>query len=159
MFAKLLLLFTMVPLVELIILIKVGEVLGTLNTVLIVILTGILGAAFAKTQGLGIIQQIRRTVEAGRIPGRELLQGLMILVGGIMLITPGFLTDLAGLSLLLPLTRKMYTDWLVAYFRRKVRSRHRHIYSQFNQADPFHREDVYDDLEFDDDNDKPEIIQ
>ncbi len=157
MFSRLLLLFTLVPLVELVILIKVGEVLGTMNTILLVILTGVLGAVFAKSQGLGILREIRRTTEMGRVPGRELLQGFMILVGGLMLITPGFLTDLVGLSLLIPTTRKVYSDWLVAYLKRKTRSQHR-----YNQSDPFHRGDLdgnYDTYDWNEDDDKTEILQ
>jgi len=112
-------LFVLVPLLELFLLIRIGRVLGAVNTVLIVILTGVLGAAFARTQGLGIIGRIRTALGRGELPGRELLEGVMILAGGIMLITPGFITDLAGFSLILPLSR----HWIAVRLLRSMRIR------------------------------------
>jgi UPF0716 protein FxsA len=122
MFFKLLLLFTAVPVIELYLLIKVGEEIGTMNTVVLVIVTGIIGASFAKSQGAQIIAKIRSALNQGQLPGRDLLQGAMILAGGILLVTPGFLTDLAGLSLLFPPTRKLYTDFTMDYFKKKFQS-------------------------------------
>lgn len=122
MFSKLLLLFIIVPIVEIYILVKAGQYIGSMNTIAIVILTGIAGAAFAKSQGAQIIFKIRSALSQGQLPGRELLQGAMILAGGIMLLTPGFLTDLLGFSLLFPLTRGFYTDWAMKYFKRKFRT-------------------------------------
>ncbi|NIN22080.1 MAG: membrane protein FxsA [Candidatus Aminicenantes bacterium] len=119
MFVRLLLLFTIVPVVELYILIKAGQAIGTMNTVALVILTGIVGASFAKSQGAQIISKIRTQLSQGQLPGRDLLQGAMILAGGILLVTPGFITDLVGLSLLFPLTRKLYTDLTLDYFKKK----------------------------------------
>jgi UPF0716 protein FxsA len=111
-----------VPLLELFLLIRLGEVLGTLNTVLIVVLTGILGASFARSQGAGIISHIRTALNQGRIPGEEMVQGLLILAGGLMLITPGFLTDLLGFTLILPPTRRLAAGWLMAYFKKRMQA-------------------------------------
>lgn len=122
MFGKLLMLFVVVPLVELYILVKVGQEIGTMNTVGIVIVTGIAGASFAKSQGAQIIYKIRSALSQGQMPGNELLQGAMVLAGGIMLLTPGFITDLLGLSLLIPFTRKFYADMTMAYFKRKFKT-------------------------------------
>ncbi len=122
MFGILLTLFIVVPIVELFILVTVGQEIGTMNTIAIVIITGIVGASFAKSQGAQIIHKIRGTMNQGQVPGRELLQGVMILAGGIMLLTPGFLTDLLGLSLLFPFTREFYTNLTLAYFQRKFTS-------------------------------------
>lgn len=119
MFGILLMLFIVVPIVELYILVTVGQEIGTMNTIAIVIITGIAGASFAKSQGVQIINKIRTTMNQGQMPGRELLQGAMILAGGIMLLTPGFLTDLLGLSLLFPLTREFYTNLALEYIRRR----------------------------------------
>jgi len=122
MFVKLLMLFTIVPVVELYILVKVGQEIGTMNTVALVIITGIAGASFAKSQGAQIISKIRSAITQGQMPGSELLQGAMILAGGILLLTPGFLTDLLGLSMLIPFTRKLYADMTLAYFKKKFQT-------------------------------------
>ena len=122
MFGILLMLFIVVPIVELYILVTVGQEIGTMNTIAIVIITGIVGASFAKSQGAQIIYKIRTTMSQGEMPGREMLAGAMILAGGIMLLTPGFLTDLLGLSLLFPVTRKFYMGLALEYLRRKFTS-------------------------------------
>lgn len=122
MFVKLLILFTVVPVLELYVLVKAGQHIGTLNTVGIVILTGIAGASFARSQGAQIIFKIRGALSQGQLPGIEMVQGAMVLAGGIMLITPGFITDLVGFSLLFPLTRKFYADMFMAYFKKKFQS-------------------------------------
>jgi UPF0716 protein FxsA len=150
-FPRLLFLFVMVPLVELFILIKLGKYLGTLNTILIIILTGILGAAFARSQGAGIISRIRNSLNQGQIPGNELIQGLLILVGGLMLITPGFITDLLGFSLILPQSRKLFVGWLLTYMKNKIQSGRWQVKnSRFYGPD---------DTNGDDSDDRPEIMQ
>lgn len=115
MFARLLILFIAVPLVELALLIKLGNAIGLWPTIFIVIATGVLGAALARSQGTRVISAIRAEVAEGRSPTESLLNGLMVLVGGVVLLTPGLLTDLLGFSLLIPFTR----NW----FRRKLSSR------------------------------------
>ena len=115
MFARLLILFTVVPLVELALLIKLGNVIGLWPTIFIVIGTGVLGAALARSQGTQVISAIRAEVAEGRPPTESLLNGLLVLVGGVVLLTPGLLTDLLGFSLLIPFTR----NW----FKKKLQSR------------------------------------
>ena len=115
MFARLLILFIAVPLVELALLIKLGNAIGLWPTIFIVIATGVLGAALARSQGTRVISAIRAEVAEGRPPTESLLNGLMVLVGGVVLLTPGLLTDLLGFSLLVPFTR----NW----FRKKLSSR------------------------------------
>ena len=122
MFLKLLMLFTMIPLVELYLLIKVGGEIGTLNTIAIVVLTGVIGASFARSQGSLVLSRIKETWSQGQIPGQDLMQGALILAGGIMLVTPGLLTDLLGLSLIFPLTREYYARWALSYFKKKFQS-------------------------------------
>ncbi|MCB0292521.1 MAG: FxsA family protein, partial [Calditrichaeota bacterium] len=102
MFAKLLFLFIAIPLAELALLVKLGEVLGFWPTIGLVIVTGILGASLAKAQGFMIYARIQQELAAGRMPTGELLDGLLILIGGIVLLTPGLLTDLCGFALLIP---------------------------------------------------------
>lgn len=108
MFLQLVILFTLIPLVELYILIEVGGMIGALNTILIIAATGILGAGLAKSQGLQVMRKINLSAEQGRFPAEELIDGLFILLGGFTLLTPGFITDLLGLSMLFPPTRTLY---------------------------------------------------
>ena len=112
MFFKLLILFIIVPLLELALLIKIGTLIGTLNTILVILITGILGAALAKQQGLGVITRIREDLALGRIPSDELFNGVCILIGGFLLLTPGLLTDVLGFCLLIPATRQGIKKYL-----------------------------------------------
>lgn len=100
--ALLFLAFLVVPLVELYVLLQVGSAIGALNTVVLVVLVGVAGAWLVKREGLGVVRRVRSQVAAGQVPGRELVDGFLILFGGALMLTPGFVTDLAGLALLLP---------------------------------------------------------
>jgi len=108
MFGKLLLIFIGVPLIEMLILIKLGEVMGFWPTIGLVVVTGILGAALAKVQGLRAWINIQRELSQGKLPANELVDGLFILVAGIVLLTPGLLTDIFGFLLLIPATRNAF---------------------------------------------------
>ncbi len=105
MFLRILALFVLLPLVELTILIQVGQAIGLGPTLLLVVATGLLGATLARRQGLRAWLAIRAELQAGRMPGGTLVDGLLILIGGIVLLTPGILTDLLGFALLVPATR------------------------------------------------------
>ncbi len=105
MFPYLLILFTVVPALELVLLIEVGRHIGSINTLLVIVLTGILGASLARYQGFLVLNKIQTNLGKGHLPSEELMDGLMILVGGIVLLTPGFATDALGFMLLIPLTR------------------------------------------------------
>ncbi len=117
MFIYLLFLFTVVPLVELVILIRIGQYIGTLNTILIVVITGIIGASLAKYQGLKVVIQIRKEIASGQLPAGTLFDGLLIFIAGILLITPGLLTDCFGFALLTPAFRRLIKN----YIRKKVK--------------------------------------
>lgn len=120
MFARLLILFTVVPLVELALLIKLGNVIGLWPTIFIVIATGVLGAALARSQGTRTVSAIRAELAQGRAPTESLINGLLILVGGVVLLTPGLLTDLLGFSLLIPFTRNWFKKELRGRLRKYV---------------------------------------
>jgi UPF0716 protein FxsA len=120
MFLKLLLLFTLIPIIELYILIEIGGLIGAPNTILIIIMTGIIGAYLARSQGLKIIQKINQSIEQGQTPAKELLEGFFILIGGFALLTPGFMTDIMGLSMLLPLTRFFYKKMAAKLIQNKI---------------------------------------
>lgn len=112
MFAILLLLFTVVPALEIYLMIEVGSQIGGINTISIVILTGIIGASLAKSQGLSILQKIQRDLNKGALPADQIVQGFLVFAGGLLLLTPGFLTDLLGLSMVFPGTRHILVKFL-----------------------------------------------
>jgi len=120
MFFKLLILFTIIPIAELYLLIKIGGLIGALNTVLIIFLTAVIGAYLAKTQGFIVIRKINQALKEGRLPARELLDGLFVLLGGFTLLTPGFITDFIGLSMLFPPTRTLYIKLSVQIIQNKI---------------------------------------
>ncbi len=109
---KLFLAFTVIPTLELYLLVQVGARIGALATIAVVLGTGFLGAWLAKLEGLSTLNRIREALQAGEVPTNELVEGVLILVAGVVLITPGFLTDLAGLTLLFPLTRYPIREWV-----------------------------------------------
>ena len=118
MFVKILLLFTLIPILELALLIKIGGVIGFWPTIGIIITTGLTGAALAKWQGLRIVNQIRTELNNGQIPGDSLLNGLFVLIAGAFLLTPGVVTDVGGLLLLLPPTWRPLRRYLKTRFVR-----------------------------------------
>lgn len=115
MFIVILLLLTVVPLVELALLFWLAEVTDWKITLAIVIVTGMLGAALAKHQGLQVWRRIREQISKGKPPTNELLDGLMILMAGAFLLTPGILTDCLGFFLLTPLGRKAMRYWVARW--------------------------------------------
>jgi len=122
MFFRLLLLFTVVPLVELGLLIQLGRVIGLGPTIAIVLLTGIAGASLARWQGLATLRRVQVEMAAGRVPADALVDGLLILVAGAVLLTPGLLTDTFGFFLLIPPTRAAVRRALVEAIRGRVQT-------------------------------------
>ena len=120
MLLRLALLFVLTPLVELAILVYLGTIIGALYTILIVVGTGILGAFMARNQGLAALSRIRDSVERGVIPSDEIFDGALILAGGLLLLTPGIITDIAGFALLVPQTRRIIGRWLRGLIRRRI---------------------------------------
>lgn len=112
MLGYLILLFTLVPVIELTLLIRIGQYIGLGATIAIVVFTGVTGAYLAKMQGFITLHRIQQDVNQGRMPADKLFDGVLILLSGILLLTPGFLTDLIGFLGLIPLTRNLFKDWL-----------------------------------------------
>ena len=106
MLVRLLLLMTIVPAIELYLLMQLADVMGIAETILLIVFTGTVGASLAKREGYGVINQLRADLQKGLPPADRLVEGLLVLVGGTLLITPGVLTDLAGFSLIFPFTRR-----------------------------------------------------
>ena len=120
MLFRLILLFTIIPFVELAILIYLGTIIGALYIMLIVVVTGILGAILARYQGLSTLSKIRSNIESGIIPANELFDGALILAGGLLLLTPGIITDIAGFVLLVPYTRRIVRRLSRSLMLRKI---------------------------------------
>lgn len=119
MLSRLILLFTVVPFLELVLLVWIGGKIGLLPTVALVLLTGVAGAALARHQGLATWRRFQGALSAGRLPGRELLEGLFILIAAAFLLTPGILTDAVGFAFLVPAARR----WLMARVQARLEAR------------------------------------
>ncbi len=120
MLLKLFLAFTIIPFLEIFLLIEIGSHIGAFNTLIIVILTGLLGALLARHQGLKTMLKVRENLARGEMPAEHLLDALLIFLAGVVLLTPGFLTDLAGFILLIPKTRFHFKRWLRKKFDKLI---------------------------------------
>jgi len=120
-FTKLLILFVIVPVTELYILIEVGKKIGSLTTIGIIILTGIIGAYLVKSEGFMILRKIQDDLNEGIMPGDSLIQGAIILAGGILLLTPGFVTDIVGFIFLIPVSRNIVKKYLLKWLKGKIK--------------------------------------
>jgi UPF0716 protein FxsA len=120
MFFRLLILFISVPIIELFLLIEVGKKISWELTVLIIFITAIIGARLTKIQGSQTIRNVQSALRMGKIPHREVLDGLMILVAGAILLTPGFLTDFVGFCLLIPKLRSYLRKFLKNFLTNKM---------------------------------------
>ena len=105
MLIRLFILFTVVPIIELYLIIKMGELIGPLPTVLLLLAISLAGACLVRSQGFHLLRRIRSELAQGRLPAGKLLDGAMVLVSGVLLLTPGFFTDFLGLFFLIPVTR------------------------------------------------------
>jgi len=125
---RLLVLFIVVPAVELAILVEIGSRIGILPTLGIIILTGTIGASLARWQGLQVLRKVQAELAAGRLPAGTLADGLIILIAGALLITPGILTDAAGFLLLVPAYRGFMKRAIWRRFEEAVRQQKVHVY-------------------------------
>ena len=116
MLFKLLLAFTLIPVAEIYVFIKLGGSIGALNTIVIIILTAFAGAYLARMEGTRTLLQIRASLDQGVMPAEEMVDALIIFLAGVVLLTPGFITDAAGLLLLIPASRR----WFKKLIRKKL---------------------------------------
>lgn len=119
---KLIGLFILIPLLDLFLLLKVGSVLGFGWTVVLVLLVGATGVWLAKSQGIRMWRQIQLDLSYGTIPGNEMMDGALVFTGALLLLTPGFLTDLLGILFLLPVTRRPLREALKVQLRKWLES-------------------------------------
>ena len=120
MFIRLLILITLLPILEIYVLIESGRLIGVWPTVLLVILTGIAGSWLMRQQGLALLQRMQSELARGQMPAGGLLDGVLIVAGGMLLLTPGFCTDLTGATMLIPATRRLWRGWLERWLARQL---------------------------------------
>ncbi len=135
MFPILLFIFIAVPVIEIALFIQVGGVLGVWPTIALVLLTAIVGASLVRSQGLQTLLTVQQRLAQGQLPAQQILEGVMLAVAGVLLLTPGFFTDILGMLVLLPAPR--------AYFAKQLMSRVvvGNIHASgagFEQPNPFH---------------------
>ena len=128
MFIKLLFLFTLVPILEIYVLLEAGRQIGVWPTLGMIFVTGIAGAYLARSQGFELLQRIQSDLQQGRVPAEEMFDGVMILIGGLLLLTPGFCTDLLGFCFLTPVTRRFFKHSLKQWLERKIQEGELHIH-------------------------------
>jgi len=114
-FRTLLLLFIAVPIIEIYLLIKVGSVIGAGATILAIIGTAILGAFLLKSQGISTLNRVQSTLQQGQVPAIEMMEGLILLICGALLLTPGFFTDALGFLALIPAVRQSFVIWALKH--------------------------------------------
>lgn len=110
------LLFIVVPIIEITLLINVGQAIGAWNTVGLVLLSAFIGVNMLRYQGLSTLGRAQQRMQSGELPGREMVEGIVLAVGGALLLTPGFVTDVIGFLCLIPFTRQRFADLLLSRF-------------------------------------------
>ncbi|NHM30574.1 FxsA family protein [Neobacillus terrae] len=116
----LILLIILIPAADISILLLSGKAIGVFPTVFFILFTGVLGAYLAKSQGLRTFRRAQAELRSGQIPGEAVLDGICILIGGTLLVTPGFITDILGFLLLLPPSRVLFKNLLRGWFKNKI---------------------------------------
>lgn len=132
MFGILVILFTVTPALEFYLLFKVGSNIGALNTLVLIVLTGIVGAALAKREGLSTLYKIQEQTAQGMLPGKEIVHGFLIFGGGLLLLTPGFLTDILGLSMVLPGPRHFLVHLAQRWIEKAIASGNVQVFTSTN---------------------------
>lgn len=135
MFIRLLLAFSIIPLVELALLIELGGYMGVLPTVILVAGTGIVGISLARYHGFHLFNRVKQTLEKGQIPADHLIEGLLILIGAVMLLTPGLLTDISGFLLIIPASRHLVARLVKRKFKSWINKSRFHVsYNEYQHS-------------------------
>lgn len=113
-------LIIVIPAAEIGLFLLSGKTIGVVPTILLIFLTGVLGAYLAKREGLQTIRRAQEQMQTGQIPGDALLDGICVLAGGILLLTPGFISDITGFLMLFPPTRKLFKFWMINFIRKRI---------------------------------------
>ncbi|SEP04187.1 FxsA family protein [Aquisalimonas asiatica] len=147
----LLLLLIIVPLVEIFILIEVGKVVGALATIGLCVLTAVIGGLLLRQQGVETLRRARANLDRGTVPAVEMFEGMALAVGGVMLLTPGFATDVIGFACLIPFTRRMVVHALL----RRVHVQYGPIDGQASRRPPSGQDAIEGEFERRDRNEHP----
>ena len=131
MFKWLFFLMIIIPLIELLIIIWASSYTGVLAMIGLIILTGAIGATLARRQGIRTLRQAQISMQNGQIPGDPIIDGICILIGGLSLLMPGFISDIIGFFLLIPFTREIFKNWLKAIFQNMINRGNAIIYRRF----------------------------
>ncbi|OWZ84692.1 FxsA family protein [Natranaerobius trueperi] len=153
MLVKALLIFTLIPLLEVWVLARLGQSIGPLPTIVLVAITGFVGVFLAKSQGLIVITKLQKRLSTGQLPTDELFSGACILVGGALLLTPGVVTDIFGLTLLIPFTRPIWKKLFHRIIKAMTKKGNLNIYYSGN----FNNEPNYYDVDYEVDYDEDKI--
>jgi UPF0716 protein FxsA len=133
---KLFALFVIVPLVELFLLVSLSDSIGVVGTIMLVMATGAVGAALAHAEGLKVMRSWQAALASGRMPEEGVISGAVVLLGGVLLITPGPITDILGLLMLVPLTRRYFLYMARAHLQQKLRHGAVRVFSyQWNEQE------------------------
>lgn len=106
-------LFLVVPIVEIYLLIQVGSVIGAFPTILLVVMTAVIGAFLLRQQGMSTLARFQNNMASGTLPAKEMIEGVLLIVGGALLMTPGFFTDTLGFLCLIPFTRGYLVEQII----------------------------------------------
>lgn len=117
MFARLFLIFTSVSLLEIFVLVRVGGFIGPWPTIGLVVVTALIGSSLVRSQGIQLVQQLQERLAQGEMPGQQLVEGVMLLMTGVLLVTPGFVTDFSGLLLLQPKIRAKIATIILSHVK------------------------------------------
>ena len=112
--------FAVIPVIEIYLLIKVGSLIGGLPTVALLLSISCLGAYLVRSQGFRILAQIREELGEGRLPAAQMMDGALVLIGGLLLLTPGFFTDFLGIFFLIPATRRLIKAWIGLWLQARL---------------------------------------
>ncbi|CAM4047409.1 FxsA family protein [Vibrio neonatus] len=142
MFPILLLLFILVPIVEIGLFIQVGGFLGVWTTICLVIFTALIGASLVRSQGIATLLSVQSRLQQGELPAQQIVEGVMLAVAGVLLLTPGFMTDTLGMIVLLPKPRAIIAKQLMK--RVQVNGMHSGFHTNAGQGNPFQNQDKGD---------------
>lgn len=138
-FSLLAILFLAIPILEIYLLISVGSIIGVFPTILLVIATAVIGAFLLRQQGISTFMRFQQNLSSGQLPAKEMLEGVMLLVGGALLMTPGFFTDTIGFLCLIPFTRQWIADFMIQKSIIKVKTASGFGDSPFQQQSTSHQ--------------------
>ena len=132
MLGRLILLLTVVPFIEIYLLLRIGKTIGAGPTFLLIILTGVAGAFLLRRQGASVMQDLQRQAQQNQLPAEAMMKGLFTFLGGVLLLTPGLLTDALGFSLVIPITQSWWRKYFSEQFKKGLQSGRIQYYSAGN---------------------------